>query len=245
MALSHVFLSPHLDDAVFSCGGTLWAARVHDESVRVVTVFAASPAADGLSPLAEELHRLWGARPHPYRARRGEDRRALAVLRVRGIHLSFPEAIYRRHGGGWLYPDQAALFSGQPRPEETDLVERIGRSLGAALAPLRPARLYVPLGIGGHVDHLLSRQAAEGLEGVERRYYEDFPYVARTDWKPPEGMRPDVVAVWPYVEPRLEAMAAYGSQLGGIFGDLERMRQEVRSYLERVGGERFWIPQGT
>ena len=39
--LKHVYLSPHLDDAVLSCGGAIHRAGAAGEAVLVITVFAA------------------------------------------------------------------------------------------------------------------------------------------------------------------------------------------------------------
>ncbi len=107
----HLFLSPHLDDAVFSCGGQIVLLREQGASVHVVTAFtgdAPEPEAP-LSDFAALLHALWDAGDNPFAVRREEDRCALHLLGVTWTHLLYQDAIYRRpqSGGTWLYPDHA------------------------------------------------------------------------------------------------------------------------------------------
>ena len=83
-----VFLSPHMDDAVLSCGGTIHRLNRRKVPVEVVTVFTGSPTGE-LSPLAKWMHNAWGL---PYNAvvyRREEDRQAIASLGGRATYLPF------------------------------------------------------------------------------------------------------------------------------------------------------------
>src|SRR4030042_1739567 len=73
---SHVYLAPHLDDAVFSCGGLIARQTANDEAVTVVTVCAGDTPVGELTPFAVELHRQWGGAGSPIAARRAEDRMA-------------------------------------------------------------------------------------------------------------------------------------------------------------------------
>jgi hypothetical protein len=68
-----IVFSPHLDDAVLSCGGLIHGAAARGEQVRVITVFAGERVPYPLSAFARHLHRKWDlAAPVP--ARREEER---------------------------------------------------------------------------------------------------------------------------------------------------------------------------
>ena len=54
--LTHVYLSPHLDDAVLSCGGMIHRQAQAGERVVVVTVCAGDPPPGPLSDFARSLH---------------------------------------------------------------------------------------------------------------------------------------------------------------------------------------------
>ncbi len=257
----HLFLSPHLDDAVFSCGGQMVLLRGQGASVHVVTAFTGNaPGPEPpLSDFAVLLHALWDAGDNPFALRREEDWRALRLLGASGTHLSHQDAIYRRASvsGAWLYPDHPAIF-GRIAPEEAALP----RALAQECAPLCGAPgetvVHAPLGAGSHVDHQLVRAAALllGEAGHALRFYEDFPYseeagdleAALADLPP---LRPIIIAYDEEVlRARLAAMACYGSQLGAVFGGEERMRDLTRAYAARLAqvsgaalpyAEREWV----
>ena len=83
----YVYLSPHLDDAVLSCGGLIHRQRQEGESVLVVTIFAGSADQAAASDFATSLCRSWGLGPDPVMARRIEDQRALSFLSAEYRHL--------------------------------------------------------------------------------------------------------------------------------------------------------------
>jgi LmbE family N-acetylglucosaminyl deacetylase len=88
-----VVVSPHLDDAVLSLGGTLAHATRTGADVRVVTVFAGDPSSkDDSAP----WDRGCGFRTagEAARARREEDRRACAALRCTPQWLPFSSVQY-------------------------------------------------------------------------------------------------------------------------------------------------------
>ena len=94
------------------------------------------------------------------------------------------DAIYRRGPGGEaLYPDAASIF-GRMHPADDSRVEELAASLRQAIP--QDAAMYVPLALGGHVDHRLTRLAAERL-GRPLWYYRDLPYDIR-DGQPPEDL---------------------------------------------------------
>ncbi|MFD4575225.1 PIG-L deacetylase family protein [Streptomyces sp. NPDC058417] len=167
---SPVCLSPHPDDATLAVGALL--AR---SGGRVVNVFS---------------QETWTRRPY-YRERPAlasrlllaEERVACRVLDVRPAFLGHVDAADRAAwGAGFLVePDaEASAVAAEP-----DLFARVTADLAAEVAgaPL----VLVPLGVGGHVDHVLTRQAALALvhEGVWEpgrvAFYEDMPYALFTE----------------------------------------------------------------
>lgn len=171
-----LFLSPHLDDAVLSCGGLIgWLSS--DCTVTVASVFTGAPWFGPYSGLATWLHNISGyrrARPL-FRARRSEDRTATARLGANFRHLSFRDSVYRKgKPGQWLYQSSVQTT---PKPDDEELIERLGKSL----KDLCQGYDFVicPLGIGGHVDHRIVRIAAE-RHSLPHAYYPDIPYVWMT-----------------------------------------------------------------
>ncbi|CAL8480658.1 PIG-L family deacetylase [Caballeronia sp. S22] len=81
-------LSPHLDDAVFSCGAMLAASP----GATVCTVFAGTP--DDALVTDWDLQCGFANAHEAMHARRAEDAAALDVLAARAVHLRFLDAQY-------------------------------------------------------------------------------------------------------------------------------------------------------
>lgn len=248
-----IFLSPHLDDAVLSCGGRIFQERQGGQSVLVFTVMAGdAPPASLDAPFVAALHARWelDAVPNAVAVRRAEERAALTVLGVDGAHGPWPDCIYRRHPatGAFLYHSESALF-GPILPVEAELASRVAQRL-ADLPLADGGRVYVPLTAGGHVDHRIVRQAAEawGAPQGELVYYEDYPYAeqrAQVEMLTERGWRSEL---FPLTETSLQAkiiaVLCYRSQISTFFKDQDETRRRLSAFAQ-VGGnagwsERYW-----
>jgi LmbE family N-acetylglucosaminyl deacetylase len=199
LVIMALVISPHLDDAVFSCGA--WLAA-HPGST-VATVFAGVPADRRQSTGWDERCGFRHAE-EAMLMRRREDRQALAALQARPLWLDFCD---RQYGP-------------PPSPQQ------VGEALERLLRELRPAELLLPLGLF-HSDHLLAHEAAAcALRRVPAATvwaYEDVPYRAQPGLLQQRlaalaqgGLRA-TPAPWPGDEsqgPRKQrAVRAYASQL--------------------------------
>jgi LmbE family N-acetylglucosaminyl deacetylase len=124
-------ISPHLDDAVLSCGNLLGA---HRDSV-VVTLFSGMPPPD--TPLTE-WDRLCGFADceEAMQARHHENEAALALLGARSLNLGLLD-------GQYAVAEDAAQLAG---------------ALARALAGLDVASVFMPLGLF-HPDHVRASEA--------------------------------------------------------------------------------------
>jgi len=238
-----VFLAPHLDDAVLSCGGLISRLGRRGCSVVVLTVFAGASPSPELPPAARRLHRACGYRDEEaVEVRRREDRLACARLGAAAVHLDVPEALYRRDGDGRpRYPRLGSAFEGgRPEPE---LLDDLAGRLRRQLASLGASRPFAPLGLGGHADHLLLRRAVDRA-CASAVYWEDFPYAAAAA-PAVAGLRPAIVHVAPVDwERRLAAARLYASQVRLLWGGSGKMKRTLTEYAVETGGgrpaERFW-----
>lgn len=227
-----LYISPHFDDVVFSCGGQIYDRIQRGERVVVVTICAAPPPAlSELSPFAAGLHARWSVSGQSNFDRAAEDRAALAVLGAKPVHLNFHDCIYRRAAeGDWLYDSESAIF-GKLSPRESTVVAAVTAALAGA-APLAPdGEIYIPFGVGGHVDHQLARTAAEQwLISTSHpfHHYADYPYAQSVAG----GIeRPITEAAR---QAKIQAMRAYASQLSSFWADEARMVEKVSGWAERV-----------
>lgn len=264
-ALTHIFLSPHLDDAVLSCGGMIHTYADHGARVVVVTLCTANPPPGPLSLYAQALHERWAAddgrtrTPAPadmVATRRAEDLAALAHLGAEAVHLDVPDCIYRLNPAtGWpLYASDQALF-GSVHPAELSLVRRLATRLTTLLRGFGRHHLYVPLTVGGHVDHQVARRAAEAAGGIHA-YYEDYPYTATAGDRWPNAaqttaadrpLTPEFVRLSePHLAAKVAAIGHYASQISTFWPDAAAMDRAVRQFAAVTGGdapaERVWRP---
>jgi LmbE family N-acetylglucosaminyl deacetylase len=144
-----LYVSPHGDDVLLSCAARLLSEREQGVSVGVVTVFG-GPARHAAAAAAFER------------------------LGIRHLALGLPEASERQAS----YAAFEALTA-PTHPDDEGVVGVAADALADIGHRLRARQVYVPLGVGGHVDHRLCHEAAlRSLESGEGRnvfLYEDRP----------------------------------------------------------------------
>jgi len=222
-------------------------AHIHNESL------AGQPVMDDVrgqgAVLTDELVEAADAGDRMAR-RRLEDERYAAFAEASIVWLALPDAVFRG------YEDDDQLL-GLPRTDDAPPVDLLRREI----ARLEPQRVYLPLGIGGHVDHQLARDAGVALLSDARRWvmpgpdytgmialYEDFPYAYWEDFGRLEDMPGGSLAGIPgdvsltaefadigdQVERKIRGIALYESQLERLFDDRGAMAGAVRAYGRRV-----------
>lgn len=241
-----IYLSPHLDDAGLSCGGQIYQQAQAGASVLVVTLMAGDPPAGELPALAQQLHQRWAVAADSAAARRQEDAASCRLLGCDYLHLDLPDAIYRRHPetGRPFYATIEAIFDRVDEADRDVMLPRITQ----LLAGLPEAgQIFCPLTVGNHVDHQLTRLAVEQVGLAPLWYYEDYPYAhqpgaVEAALEPAAGWRSKQIPLSEAaLQARIEAIAAYASQISSLFAGQQEMAEQVAGYAARVGGERLWF----
>lgn len=144
-----LYVSPHGDDVLLSCPARLLAERSEGLRIGIVTVFGGA-------------------------ARRAPAEAVFERLGLRHLPLGLPEAAERQASYAAFEALTAPLH-----PDDEGIVGVAAEALTDIGHRLRARQVYVPLGVGGHVDHRLCHEAAlRSLEGGEGRnvfLYEDRP----------------------------------------------------------------------
>jgi O-antigen/teichoic acid export membrane protein/LmbE family N-acetylglucosaminyl deacetylase len=256
----HLFISPHLDDAVLSCGGYIARLAAAGEKVVIVTFFTADIGQrEPVSWLAQRNLRAWNMHSSstPFAERRVEDQVAASRLGAETLHMGLLDAMYRRKANGeFLYPTSTVEVPIDPEDRSVtgEVLQRMLREVARRFEGSGGISWFVPLGIGGHVDHVLVRDSAEAVFGPDSlAYYEEIPYVARKENRDllVNGPAQRVAESWtstsvaltqPEIEARIEAAACYSSQIPGLFPTLlernleiltTRAPQAMKALLER------------
>jgi LmbE family N-acetylglucosaminyl deacetylase len=220
-----VIVSPHLDDAVLSCGRFMAA----HSGVTVITVFAGNPAAYPVPQRLWDVQSGFGPDDDVMEVRRGEDAAALALLDARPMHLDYVEHSY----------------NAGDRPVAP---EKLAEGLVPALEALDPTLVLAPFGLANpdhDVTHRACMLARDGLtETTSWWCYEDNGYKhipGMLAWRVSLLFRRKLwpTPVCPEVdhsgERKAAAVACYPSQLLALEDDWQ-----IQAKLDAPAPEQYW-----
>ena len=142
--MQHIFLAPHLDDAVASCGGTIAKLVYHREDVLVITIYTRGP---DTKSLPKKFHKF-----ADYDLRKKEDQVALDKLSADYKWLDIEERAYRTP----LLKRPTDVFKinlSEGLKQFLNIAE-IQSELDRIFEKNPKARIYAPLGVGNHFDHV-------------------------------------------------------------------------------------------
>lgn len=237
-------LSPHMDDAALCAAGHIQLARNNNVRVVIVSVFAGFPPSGKLSALARDFHTDCGLSSDAVTVRRAEDAAAAAILDAEIVWLDFPDAIYRVSSGVHAYASREALF-GCPVDDGAICAEAV-RQIGCSFPDVD--ELLIPLGVGGHVDHKLTRRIGEILLcSIGPRlvaWYEESLYVWQLGADAWRGVDTkgivcrDVVLSSAFWDCKCAAVESYRSQISMLGLDLHDPNSIMNSSLRT---ERIWL----
>ncbi|HET7474364.1 MAG TPA: PIG-L family deacetylase [Candidatus Limnocylindrales bacterium] len=182
--------------------------------------------------------------------RRLEDEAFAAFAEASIVFLDLPDAVFRGYEG-----DEQLLAA--PRDDDAAPYEILRREI----ARLEPQKVYLPLGVGGHVDHQLCRNVGVRLLAEGRRwvmpgpeyagivtFYEDFPYAWWNDFSSigdlgpgvmdlpaGVGLMPEYADIGDQLERKITGINLYASQIDRLFiGGTQEMARQTRAYARKV-----------
>ena len=238
--MPHLFLSPHLDDAIFSAGALMAALSERGEAVVCVTYFTASVSNPTGFALACQTDKGYAPEFDYMAMRRAEDVAACAAVGAEAVHLPFREAPHRGY-------ESAKMLFESPLKQDDDIIPELAQATRQLIETHKPRAVFLPKCVGNHVDHWQLRRA---VESVREQYPElpfylwyDQPYLMKHPTERPEGRLLNLdVGQWStsresahatytydasrYHEHKMTGCAAYGSQLGFQFGGEAAMRAQ-------------------
>ena len=142
-----LILSPHLDDAVFSASHAFGQGRT-----MVITVFTGEGDTHGLNGFTGD-YALYA----DMKTRKREDSYAMRMMpgTVLPIYLDLPDKLFRK--------------------DDDEVRRRLKEGLQQYATQYRFDKIYCPLGVGEHPDHLLVYEVARTVFS-EMLYYCEYPY---------------------------------------------------------------------
>ena len=224
-----LFISPHLDDVVFSCGGTLAKLAAEGWQTILCTIFTKSVAHPQGFALACQLDKNLAPDVDYMKLRRSEDHRAAKILGAAEIlHLNFLEAPHRG------YESAPELFAGE-KPDD-----KVWKNVAEHLEMLdeihQPEVIFAPQGLGNHADHLQTIRAVLRVFPVEKiLWYRDTPYAVRQPNAPPSNLLPSELSpffseIEAYLPQKIAACAEYSSQINFQFGGKNQIKPTLENF---------------
>ncbi len=218
-----VVVSPHRDDAAFSCGVAIRALALSC-SITVANFFTVSryaPFSVDNCPDVSELRRL-------------ED---VSFAKLAGASLSDLRLIDA--------PERLSIGVAEiasTRPLDSRDNEPLQR-IGAHVNSLRPELVFLPLALGDHIDHRIAQNASIAAGCAALAFYEDLPYAARLPENAPAqrahdlaiNLSPRVIRVDNAERWKEQCAGCYPSQI-----EMETVHEIARFSRRYSGGERCW-----
>lgn len=228
-----LFLSPHLDDAVLSCGALI-ASQVHKRPVSVLTIFTECSPGPHTRAAKSFLRQCAEADAQSlFIARKCEDAQVLAGLGVEFRHLGATDALFRRRNAsagasaiGKVLPELVHRYPtyrfdialGRVSRGDHELIENLQEVIAKEVTDQSAGLVFCPVGVGRHVDHLITRTIGE-RSAAGTVFYSDFPYN--------QNQQPDQAFVnsrelkpWQWkdgIEDKHERVRQYVTQLDALF----------------------------
>lgn len=189
-----VFVSPHLGDASFACGGLILHLSEF-VPVNVVTLFTEGDEASGGVAISD-LFRKTGLNSSTklFSALAEEDFAAFESKGIISHHFGFKRAEFRqvnkpgflRRKLGVVFKDFLNLYptkemhlrSGVIAPQDLSLTFEIYEKLNKFLGQFEKCVVFCPLATGRHVDHVITRTVCSNL-GLEILFYDGAPFINR------------------------------------------------------------------
>jgi LmbE family N-acetylglucosaminyl deacetylase len=212
--------------------GGLISALTSFTRVEVWSLFCGASLRGPYSDLADWLHSSSGGLSGSRLAwaRKLEDRRACRRLGAKARHFPWKDSPYRKtRDGNFMYQ---TIQPGAVHEEETDLIAAIAAQLRRQVSG--DDVILAPLAIGGHVDHMITRIAAEALGAPTLMYYPEVPYLqlfpghldeASTGLCPVQYvLRRDEIVTW------IDSLKFYVTQMQMLEPAVGRIPQAIGKY---------------
>ena len=238
-----LIVSPHLDDAVLSCGDLINKLINKSYKVDVITVFSKDEKKENLSNAAKKFHNNCFLPSNPMVERKKEDKKAHDYLKCKSYYMDFLECLYRKHNNKHLYPNLDNIY--HLEKDDKKIISDIEKEL------IKIVNNYdiilAPLGLGGHADHIACNKAINNIRNSIKGklyFYEEVAYVCyyyrenkKSNWG--EGLSNTLIKISDKdFNKKIESILMYRSQLRILWSDYNQMYNDLDSFSKKYDKNR-------
>lgn len=230
------FISPHLDDAIFSVGGLMHTLNGKGIPLTIVNVFTSASKPPYTLSIKKFLNSCgYKNADDLYKDRIIEDSKVADKINAKVINLGFTDALWRRKDVngvskiissvipefGYVYPIyRTSIAKGNISAEDTKLQNSLMIKLQNLVTKKEKFVIFGSAGVGKHTDHLITRNALSKLKQENVIYWGDYPYFEKdeinSDFKNKLKLK-EYIFHSPEAAKRKLVMG-YGTQITAIFG---------------------------
>lgn len=145
-------VSPHLDDAILSCGILMQRRKALGDEILSLNIFTAGTNAEN---------------------RQKEDRRAAEKIGAQPFFLDELDAPDRDP----LYRSTVKIFFGPLSDIPGQYIDKIEKAVRDFLSAHKIDIAYFPLAAGTHIDHRITYTIGRRIKNTPVKFYEDRPYI--------------------------------------------------------------------
>lgn len=186
------FISPHLDDAILSCGDLLskLSGGVNITVVNVFTEASCGPYTLSANNFLKQCN--YRDAFELFKERREEDKRIWDELGVKIINLGFIDAQWRKKDRLNFFQRKASIFvpefshiyptyrwhvaKGEVSKWDNGMIDNIKKEILNIVNTKERYLIFCPLAVGSHVDHVLVKDCCLEVFGKNVILWSDFPY---------------------------------------------------------------------
>jgi LmbE family N-acetylglucosaminyl deacetylase len=254
----HLYLSPHADDAVLSCGAEIATLIRNGERVIIFTIMAGDPPVNFTpNDYTRGLHERWKLDDRTVtETRRNEDQAAGKTLGAEVKFGPYADCIYRvdPKTNMPLYVSDKAIFATVHPNDPVKEAKRAAviQAIFGLFNLSSTDAIHVPLAVGHHVDHQLVRDMGKAIGQWRPNnplyFYDDYPYALQglsVIRQAVNDLELDLTRTLRHVDDsaidaKIKAIGCYQSQISSFWDSMGKMEREVRAFVKQVGGEGEW-----
>lgn len=238
-----LIISPHLDDAVLSCGDLINKYVKEGHMVDVLTVFSGSADKTSLSEAAKQFHSNCFLDHNAMLFRKIEDKKAHELLGCNSLYLDELECLYRHDSFGYLYPNLNDIYHLEYIREKKN-IENLSKRLRYIVKKYDV--IFAPLGLGNHADHLLINSVVKKLNIISKLYfYEEVAYVCYyyrknniSNWG--KNMKYKLIQISDEdYNLKISAILLYRSQLNILWENRIQFESDMETFSNKYGNGRY------
>lgn len=186
------FVSPHLDDAVFSAGGLMYNLTKRHVPITLINVFTSASEPPYTLSIKKFLYSCGYKDANDlFKDRISEDLDVAKKINIQVVNLGFVDALWRHRKVtdfgkiianlipeyGYLYPIyKMSIAKGTISDEDQDMQSKLIDNLNSLVNAKDNAIIFGPSGIGKHTDHLIVRNCLDKISNKNLVYWGDYPY---------------------------------------------------------------------